>query len=93
MSLGTPDGPLWHDGRSWRDSAACADSDLDWFPSQNDNDAVDVLRAICASCPVRRPCLESELAYPSAKDIGGVRGGTTAPERRQIRKTRREEAA
>jgi WhiB family redox-sensing transcriptional regulator len=40
-------------------------------------------KAVCANCPVSRPCLEMALADPH---IEGVWGGTSDKDRRRIRK-------
>jgi len=72
--------------------------DLDWmaqgvcrghepsvfFPS--DGVGVDRARKLCASCPVKEPCLEYALAE---RIDHGVWGGTSERERRRILKRRR----
>ncbi len=69
--------------RDWRKSAACRDADPELFfpvsavgPSRED---VARAKAVCASCPVRRPCLRFALATHQAY---GVWGGMTEEERR-----------
>ena len=59
-----------------------------FFPS--DGVGVDAARQVCATCPVREPCLE----YALAQHIDhGVWGGTSERERRRIARTRRLAAA
>src|SRR5215475_2614241 len=59
-----------------------------FFPS--DGVGVEVARRICATCPVKSPCLE----YALANGIDhGVWGGASERERRRIARRRRLEAA
>jgi WhiB family transcriptional regulator, redox-sensing transcriptional regulator len=66
----------------WRD-AACQTVDPDlFFPVSSlgpGRDEVARAKAVCASCPVRRQCLQFALATRQAH---GVWGGTTEEERR-----------
>ncbi len=55
-----------------------------FFPS--DGVGVDVARRICASCPVKEPCLEYALVN---RIDHGVWGGCSERERRRISKRRR----
>jgi WhiB family redox-sensing transcriptional regulator len=70
--------------RDWWKSAACRETDPElFFPvSAVGLSRKDIARAkaICASCLVRRPCLEFALA---TNQIHGVWGGTTEEERRR----------
>lgn len=59
-----------------------------FFP--NDGVGVDAARRICATCPVREPCLEYALVE---RIDHGVWGGASERERRRILKRRRQEAA
>ncbi|HUQ38827.1 MAG TPA: WhiB family transcriptional regulator [Acidimicrobiales bacterium] len=59
-----------------------------FFPS--DGVGVDVARAICATCPVKAPCLEFALAN---RVDHGVWGGCSERERRRIARQRRLAAA
>jgi WhiB family redox-sensing transcriptional regulator len=59
-----------------------------FFPS--DGVGVEIARQICASCPVKEPCLEHALAN---RIDHGVWGGCSERERRRILKRRRQEAA
>jgi WhiB family redox-sensing transcriptional regulator len=55
-----------------------------FFPS--DGVGVEVARSICATCPVKEPCLEYALAN---RIDHGVWGGCSERERRRILKRRR----
>jgi WhiB family redox-sensing transcriptional regulator len=67
---------------SWHALAACRGGDLDkWFPEQGANQTrIAMLKAICATCPVRAECLDEALANFEA---WGVFGGMTRDERRE----------
>lgn len=56
-----------------------------FFPS--DGVGVTIAQRICATCPVREPCLEYALAN---RIDHGVWGATSERERRRILKARRE---
>ena len=55
-----------------------------FFPS--DGVGVEVARRICATCPVKEPCLEYALFH---RIDHGVWGGASERERRRILKRRR----
>ncbi len=57
-----------------------------FFPS--DGTGVEVARRICATCPVKAPCLEYALCNHIAH---GVWGGASERERRRIARRRRGE--
>lgn len=78
---------------------ACADDPEAWFPTAGPQGRpgkhteasardhalhVAYLRSVCASCPVKEPCLKEALRW----DDDGFRGGLTAEERRAIRERR-----
>lgn len=66
----------------WRKDAACLGVDPDlFFPVRNDVVNVKAAKAVCAGCPVRDECLEEYLW-----EEVGVFGGTSAKERRKLRK-------
>jgi WhiB family transcriptional regulator, redox-sensing transcriptional regulator len=71
--------------RDWWKSAACQKEDPElFFPvSAVGLSRKDIARAkaVCASCLVRRPCLEFALA---THQVHGVWGGTTEEERRKL---------
>lgn len=48
--------------------------------------AISTAKHVCAACPVADRCLADALATPESADFG-TRGGTTAAERRRIRRT------
>lgn len=65
---------------SWQADAACAEVDADLFFSQDEELQQEAL-AVCASCPVRRECLEHALAHG---EHYGIWGGTREGERRRL---------
>jgi WhiB family redox-sensing transcriptional regulator len=73
---------------TWRQRAACQGIDPSIFYPASDDDAEEA-RSICATCPVRQPCLEHSLA---AREREGVWGGLTERERRRIVRQRRKSA-
>ena len=73
----------------WMQRGLCRDiAPSVFFPS--DGVGVDVARAICANCPVTRPCLEYALEN---KIDHGVWGGCSERERRRIARQRRQAAS
>jgi WhiB family transcriptional regulator, redox-sensing transcriptional regulator len=75
-------------GTSWQQAARCRGIDPDVFHPQSDEEA-DEAKAICASCPVREPCLEYALVV---REKLGVWGGLTERERRRVLRHRRKSA-
>lgn len=79
----------------WRERAACRGTDLTvFFPEGSGRNAsVDPEAArLCARCPVRRDCLEAELAKGLPQF--GWFGGKSADDRAEIiRKRKRRRAA
>jgi WhiB family transcriptional regulator, redox-sensing transcriptional regulator len=73
---------------SWQQAARCRGIDPDVFHPQSDEEA-DEAKAICASCPVREPCLEYALIV---REKLGVWGGLTERERRRVLRHRRKSA-
>ena len=71
---------------SWQAEAACADADPKlFFPEDDDSDdSTCEAKAICAACEVRDECLDFALANPAEKF--GVWGGTSAQERRRLKR-------
>lgn len=98
MSAGRPRGNAGRNVRSsvaaaplldWPAQAACARPGVDpewFFPEQGES--TRAARRICATCPVKAPCLDAALATPLSQDFG-VRGGTSPTERLQLRARRR----
>lgn len=72
----------------WRDHAACAGRDAEtvnlFFPERGHS--AREAKAICATCPVWRPCLEYALAH---HDRLSIAGGRSEKERRVILQARR----
>lgn len=68
----------------WRSAGACLSADPDLFYPISDRGLgqrqVAQAKVICASCSVRRPCLEFALAHDQSH---GIWGGTTPEERRR----------
>jgi len=64
---------------AWTAFGACAGEDPELFFA-DDDEAADEARAICATCPVRRPCLEHAI---SRGERYGIWGGMDLRERRR----------
>ena len=74
---------------SWRDWAACRDSDPAVFFPDNGN-AVGIERAkqVCGSCAVTEECVSYAVGTNQTE---GIWGGTTRGERRRLRRRRLKE--
>jgi WhiB family redox-sensing transcriptional regulator len=75
---------------TWVAEAACKDAETSepWFPTDAGHD-YSAGRAVCASCPVRRDCLEYALRLEqSGIPTPGLWGGRDEAERRGIRRAR-----
>lgn len=69
----------------WARQAACAGGEPDtWFPHQGGD--LGPAKRVCASCPVRRECLEYALAWNIRH---GVWGGLSPSQRRPMATTAR----
>lgn len=69
-------------GPSWTALAACRDRrDLPWEGTTNRR-ATAAMRAVCAACPVRAPCLAEALR----DNVDGVWAATTPAERAAMRR-------
>ena len=79
---------------AWREDAACKTrSDVDpawWYPDSGRGRAPRFALQVCATCPVRKDCLEYALAAP---ENYGIWGGMMEQERRQEKRRREREAA
>lgn len=80
-------------GPDWRTLAECRTASPDLFVTPGDLDdeppyPTAAAIAYCRVCPVRAECLASALEL-SAADDWGVRGGTSAYQRRQMRRVTR----
>ena len=77
---------------AWRARAACRGHDTDlFFPPGETGEATEQIeeaKAICATCPVRKACLEYALA---TRQEYGIWGGMTEAERRSLRRRRQAE--
>lgn len=78
--------------RGWQDEAACHGADTSLFFAPNYFEKRDEKREreaqakrICATCPVRVPCLEYALR---TRDPHGVWGGLNELERRRLVRSR-----
>lgn len=72
------------DKQLWRKQAACIDLDsAEFFLAGEDLEGMRRAQEICATCPVREPCLEFALASNQSL---GIWGGTTPNERRRLRR-------
>jgi len=72
----------------WRDRAACRDSDPElFFPVGASSGPAQVqiaqAKSVCASCPVRRSCLDWAMA--SGNEVG-IWGGLDEQERRALKR-------
>lgn len=69
--------------------AACRGLDNDlFFPERGENLKIRKAKAVCATCEVMYDCLEYNLRTYTSHDDEGIWGGTTAKERRRIRRRR-----
>lgn len=66
----------------WQDAALCAQSDAElWFPTQGRSMGHEA-KKICASCPVKRQCLDYALAE---NIVDGIYEGVSERDRRALR--------
>ena len=74
-------------GQDWRDSAACRGVDTELFYPVTEagagRDQVEQAKQVCRGCPVSQQCLADAL---SRNEPCGVWGGTSARERRAMRR-------
>jgi len=68
---------------AWQSEAACRGQGPRRWVSETDRGPYEAQKAVCASCPVREPCLAYALAN---KSLMGCWGGTTEAERRELRR-------
>jgi WhiB family redox-sensing transcriptional regulator len=70
---------------AWWDDAACRGAGLaTFFPETGGR--IDDAKSLCARCPARQPCFEAAMAEPLTS---GVWAGTSAAERRRLRRAGR----
>jgi WhiB family transcriptional regulator, redox-sensing transcriptional regulator len=77
---------------SWADHAACLNSAVDFFVGEGPKtrevvEQVELAKAVCVGCRVRRSCLEFGLY-----EQYGIWGGLTVQERKKLRRSRQEAA-
>jgi WhiB family redox-sensing transcriptional regulator len=72
-------------GPAWHSSASCRSEPVDTFFGAA-GASYERARALCASCPVARACLEVALADPT---VQGFWGATSERERARIRRQRK----
>jgi Transcription factor WhiB len=67
-------------GMSWREDAACSDTDPDlFFPigtTGNTLRQIEAAKRICLACPAQLQCLAWALFYPNSMAIRRYRDGT-----------------
>jgi WhiB family transcriptional regulator, redox-sensing transcriptional regulator len=74
---------------TWRDHAACADTQVDlWFPDPSDTATETAAKTVCAACPVRWACLAHAVTRPERY---GIWGGLNERERHALRRAIRQE--
>lgn len=75
---------------AWHAQAACRGLDAAvFYPADDDDEAIEVAKSVCAQCPVNGPCLEYAL---EVREKNGVWGGCTERDRRRIIRQRRRSA-
>lgn len=75
----------WIARPEWMARAACRAPDVNpaWFFPRR-GASLAPARSVCETCPVAAACLRMALDDP---DLDGIWAGTTAPERREIRRS------
>lgn len=77
-------GPLVNT-QPWVESAVCTSVDPDlWYPDHGESGSA--AKAICATCPVKIPCLEYAL---SREERWGIWGGVSANQRQLMKRRQR----
>ena len=78
-------------GVTWHLRAACRDrSDITWVQDTRDDANLARAKAICATCPVSRECLDEAMSQaPNRYHDAGIRAGTTPKERDRLRRERK----
>jgi WhiB family redox-sensing transcriptional regulator len=95
IDVALPMGPeVFSFDSAWRDEAACRTrNDVDpkwWFPDSGRGRYPSLALKVCATCPVRKECLEYAIAAPERH---GIWGGMMEQERRKEIRRREREAA
>jgi WhiB family redox-sensing transcriptional regulator len=70
----------------WLDKAQCVGAPIEiFFPTSMANDRWEAGKAVCATCEVKKQCLELVLRLEHLEDRWGIFGGLTPAERSNIR--------
>jgi WhiB family redox-sensing transcriptional regulator len=80
----------------WAERVPCAQAGPDaWFPGKGQRELTQLVKRICARCPVRAQCLEYALSGAGTWGgiAAGIWGGPTPLERGQLRQQRKAVAA
>ena len=81
---GAGEGPLLSVSAPRLTGALCAEIGGDgWFPEKGES--IAQVRAICAECPARLPCLQWAIDH---EEQHGIWGGLSLAERRRLHKRR-----
>lgn len=74
--------------RPWLKHAACRGLETAlWHPERGDSpDGTEKAKAICATCPVKKECLDWAVTH---YERHGIWGGLNEKERRKLRQSRR----
>lgn len=84
--------PIRPSNHDWDDSAACVSSGEDMSPSEERltkhkiQEQRRIISQICAVCALRQVCLDDAIM---TEEDNGIRGGTTAAERKRLIKEHR----
>jgi len=70
---------------AWQADVACRGQGPDTFFTGR-GEPTEPAKAICDGCTVREECLAYALTLPSHEDQTGIWGGTSARQRRQMRR-------
>lgn len=73
---------------AWMLEASCRGLDCNlMYPEKGDAKGIRVAKKMCASCPVKRQCLDFAMTPREGMPFedGGIWGGTTARERQRMR--------
>jgi WhiB family redox-sensing transcriptional regulator len=65
----------------WTGSAACADTDVEFFPLDDDGPEARPAKAMCAGCGVRQLCLAYALEW---RMTAGIWGGRSTRDRESL---------
>jgi len=80
----------YHLPMEWMDKAACKGRTKDMFPDptvEKDQMYVYLAKFICSKCPVKEPCLDYAIQFPT-NDMHGVWAGKTRRELQQEQRRR-----